>query len=219
MNAKRNWMLQVYSQNLDGVWFSVALAKEQIVVSAFRATQQEALAKILEALPFGVPFQVFHEPSAHAKTILARLKSLYDGKRVDTDFSLALQPLPVYTQKILKATMQIPLGYVTTYGALARAAGGGARAVGNVMASNPFAPIVPCHRVVKSDFTLGGYGLGGLKVKVELLAKEKQGFAEPKQIAVNGRQLVVFPAEFALKSFANRSLFGDYVDFSCVTKY
>jgi len=39
------------------------------------------------------------------------------------------------------------------------------------MANNCFAPLVPCHRVVKSDFTLGGYG-GGLKVKIALLKKE-----------------------------------------------
>ena len=85
-----------------------------------------------------------------------------------------------YTQKVLKATAQIPLGYVTSYGSIAKAVGGGPRAVGNVMASNPFAPIVPCHRVVKSDFTLGGYG-GGLKVKFELLVAEKKEASQPQK--------------------------------------
>jgi alkylated DNA nucleotide flippase Atl1 len=66
------------------------------------------------------------------------------------------------------------------------------------MASNPFAPIVPCHRVVKSDFTLGGYG-GGLKVKVELLSREKRGFSRSKEVQVSGGSLTVFPAEYALK--------------------
>lgn len=69
------------------------------------------------------------------------------------------------------------------------------------MASNPFAPIVPCHRVVKSDFTLGGYG-GGLKVKLELLSKEKRGFSEPKEIDVNGQLLQVFPVEYSLRNLA-----------------
>ena len=94
--------------------------------------------------------------------------------------------------------MQVPVGYVTTYGAISEAVGGGPRAVGNIMASNPFAPIVPCHRVIKSDFGLGGYGLGGLKVKAELLAKEKRGFSEAKKIG----QLEVYPVEFALKNQA-----------------
>ena len=53
------------------------------------------------------------------------------------------------------------------------------------MASNPFAPIVPCHRVVKSDFTLGGYGFG-LKDKDRTFNREKQGFSVSKEIEVNG---------------------------------
>ena len=108
--------------------------------------------------------------------------------------------LPSYTQRVLKATAQIPLGYVTSYSSIAKAVGGGPRAVGNIMAANPFAPIVPCHRVVKSDFGLGGYG-GGLKVKVELLQREKRGFSASKEVEVKGGSyLAVFPAEYALKN-------------------
>jgi O-6-methylguanine DNA methyltransferase len=109
--------------------------------------------------------------------------------------------LPAYTKKVLKATSVIPLGYVTSYGSIAKAVGGGPRAVGNVMASNPFAPIVPCHRVVKSDFTLGGYG-GGLKAKIELLGREKRGFSSSREIEVDGGQLQVFPVEHVLRSLA-----------------
>ena len=65
------------------------------------------------------------------------------GKILTQTFLLALTSFTTYTQKVLKATAQIPLGYVTSYGSIAKAAGGGPRAVGNIMASNPFAPIVP----------------------------------------------------------------------------
>jgi len=68
------------------------------------------------------------------------------------------------------------------------------------MASNPFAPIVPCHRVVKADFTLGGYGFG-LRVKAELLRKEKRGFSSMKEIEVKGGLLRVYPVENVLKNF------------------
>ena len=129
---------------------------------------------------------------------LMNAKGIYEGQNVSVNFSLALTRLPAYTQKVLKATAQIPLGYVASYGSIAKAVGGGPRAVGNIMAANPFAPIVPCHRVVKSDFTLGGYG-GGLRAKVELLGKEKRGFSSPKGIAVSGRQLMVFPVEYVLR--------------------
>jgi O-6-methylguanine DNA methyltransferase len=92
----------------------------------------------------------------------------------------------------------IPVGYVASYGSIAKAAGGSPRAVGNVMAANPFVPIVPCHRVVSSDFTLGGYG-GGLDVKLDFLVREKRGHQSPKEISVGDRKLTVSPVEFVLR--------------------
>ena len=107
------------------------------------------------------------------------MKRVYDGKKVNENLSLATDHLPAYTKKVLKTTEAIPLGYVTSYGAIAKAVGGGPRAVGNIMASNPFAPIVPCHRVVRSDFTLGGYGFG-LKNKIQLLRERNRVFLPQK---------------------------------------
>jgi len=66
------------------------------------------------------------------------------------------------------------------------------------MASNPFAPIVPCHRVVSSDFTLGGYG-GGLTVKRAFLIREKRGHTSPQEIPFGDRKLQVFPVEIVLR--------------------
>jgi hypothetical protein len=66
------------------------------------------------------------------------------------------------------------------------------------MAANPFAPIVPCHRVVSSDFTLGGYG-GGLDVKLAFLVREKRGYTSQREIPAGGRKLMVFPVEFVLR--------------------
>jgi len=79
------------------------------------------------------------------------------------------------TQKqvaVLKTTMKIPYGSTMSYGLVAQLANvpGAARFVGNVMAGNRFAPIVPCHRVV-STTGLGGYN-GGLDLKISLLTKE-----------------------------------------------
>ena len=65
------------------------------------------------------------------------------------------------------------------------------------MAANPFAPIVPCHRVVKSDFTLGGYG-GGLKAKHEILTREKRRHTINLEIPVGSKKLKVFPVETVL---------------------
>ena len=194
-------MIEIYTQNLEDTWFAVAINKQQIVSSSFGSTQKTTINNILGNVPFNLPFQVFHEPTASAKNTLATLKDIYGGKEVNTNLSLATANLPVYTKKVLKTTSTIPLGYVTSYGAIAGAVGGGPRAIGNIMASNPFAPIVPCHRVVRADFSLGGYGFG-LKVKMQLLGREKRGFSSKKDIEVNGRQLTVFPVENVLKNFA-----------------
>jgi methylated-DNA-[protein]-cysteine S-methyltransferase len=68
---------------------------------------------------------------------------------------------------------RIPIGRTLTYGELAAKVGKpqAARAVGRVMATNPFPLLVPCHRVLGSDRTLHGYG-GGLPMKAALLKAE-----------------------------------------------
>ena len=194
-------MIEVYAQNIEDTWFAVAINKQQIVASSFGTDQETSINNVLGNVPFNLPFQVFLEPTVYARNTLATLKSIYDGREVCTNLPLATSNLPSYTKKVLKTTSTIPLGYVTSYGAVAKAVGGGPRAVGNIMASNPFAPIVPCHRVVRSDFTLGGYGFG-LKAKMRLLGKEKRGFSYKKEIEVNGGVLTVFPVENVLRNFA-----------------
>ena len=69
----------------------------------------------------------------------------------------------------------IPRGSVKTYSQVAKALGRplSVRAVANAIAKNPYAPKIPCHRVIRSDGSLGGYsGKGGVKTKRFLLKKE-----------------------------------------------
>jgi len=74
---------------------------------------------------------------------------------------------------VLRAQIRVPRGFVTTYGRLAAAAGrpGAARAAGHALATNPFPPVVPCHRTLRADGSLGGFG-GGLALKRVLLESE-----------------------------------------------
>ncbi len=99
---------------------------------------------------------------------------IYNGKR-EAETKLPRLDFSDLTQKqiaVLKTTLNIPYGSTKLYGSVAKEAGlpGAARFVGNVMASNRFAPIVPCHRVI-STTGLGGY-TGGLDLKASLLSKE-----------------------------------------------
>jgi methylated-DNA-[protein]-cysteine S-methyltransferase len=77
-----------------------------------------------------------------------------------------------FNQKVWALCARVPKGKVTTYGAIARALGcRGARAIGNAMNRNPYAPAVPCHRVVGSDGRLTGFA-GGLPKKEAMLRAE-----------------------------------------------
>ncbi len=195
---ERETLIEIYSQTVEGITFAAAFEKGEVLTTTFRADQKAALGTVLDNLPFRVPFQVFHEPTLQARQALDVLKTIYDGKDVSTNVPLVTSHLPSYTQKVLKATQAVPAGYVTTYGAIADAVGGGPRAVGNAMACNLFAPIVPCHRVVKSDLTLGGYGAGGLKVKFDFLDRERRGYNQPKTVEVCGGKLQLTPVEKVL---------------------
>lgn len=78
-----------------------------------------------------------------------------------------------FAEKCYEVLRRVPRGRVTTYGEIAKAVGvpRGARAVGNAMNKNPYAPKVPCHRVVFGDGRIGGFA-GEVKVKVSLLRGE-----------------------------------------------
>jgi methylated-DNA-[protein]-cysteine S-methyltransferase len=78
----------------------------------------------------------------------------------------------ISSQKLYELLSEIPKGKVTTYKELAKKLKTkGYRAVGQIVGKNPNAPKVPCHRVVKTDGTLGGYAFG-IKKKIALLEKE-----------------------------------------------
>ena len=83
-----------------------------------------------------------------------------------------LQPTMSFNEKVWAVTARIPRGRVVTYGDIARALNCTAyRAVGNALNKNPYAPAVPCHRVVGADGSLTGFA-GGLEKKRKLLAGE-----------------------------------------------
>ena len=78
--------------------------------------------------------------------------------------------------KVWNYLKKIPRGKVKSYLDVAKAIGKpkAFRAVANAVGKNPYPPLIPCHRVIRSDGSLGGYsGKGGIKEKRRLLLKEK----------------------------------------------
>ena len=194
-------MISLYIENIEGVWFGIACDRKRIFATTFTFSEERTLQSLLGSLPFNVPFERSGETSAFAERVIGLLKDIYDGKDGSDSFSLVKSYLSEYARRVIEMVSLIPVGYVAAYGSVARAADGGPRAVGRVMASNPFPLIVPCHRVVCSDFTLGGYGGGyeGVPVKLGILKRERRGYASEREISVDGGKLLVFPVERVLK--------------------
>lgn len=161
-------------EEIGGIWFGVALGNdERIVASSFSCKgRKDVVSNILENLPVGSSFS---EAKAEGKALdmLRSIHRIYEGKTIKHKFKFDIDRLPPFTREALLLTCRIPHGSVATYGGIAEALGDktAARAVGNAEATNPFAPIVPCHRVVDSSLGLGGYG-GGLDVKRAILERE-----------------------------------------------
>ncbi len=115
-----------------------------------------------------------------AATVALRREFSGDGTALH-GLILDLEDRPAWDRVVLDAVRAIPRGETRRYGEVARAIGrpGAARAVGGAVGRNPVALIIPCHRVVAGDGTLGGYGGGWwgerdrlLDLKAELLARE-----------------------------------------------
>ena len=196
-------MLNVHTEKVGNVWFGVAFNDERVYATTFGSSENSVMNSLRESVPSDVPSQRLEKASKFAERVIAVLKDVYDGKDVSQNFSFETEFLSNYARRVIEAVRSIPPGYVASYGEVAQAVGGSPRAVGRVMATNPFAPLCPCHRVVGSDFTLCGYG-GGLDVKLAFLKRERRGYSSNKVIESDGRKLEVFPVESVLQTLEGR---------------
>lgn len=110
---------------------------------------------------------------AKVRPVAKQLRDYLAGKRTAFDLEFDVSWVKGFRREVLLECARIPRGEVATYGELARRAGrpGAARAVGNTMRTNPIPIVIPCHRVVASGGSLGGFG-GGLDMKQRLLTLE-----------------------------------------------
>lgn len=191
-------MISLYVKNIEDIWFGIACYENKIFATAFAFSEEDVLQSLVRNIPYDVPFQRFRKASAFAERVMVLLNDIYNGREVSCSFSLTTDHLSSYARKVIETVSLVPLGYVTSYGSIAEATGGSPRAVGRVMALNPFPLIVPCHRIVRSDFKLGGYGLG-LNVKLEILRREGRGYTSKREISVDSKKLSIFPVEFVLE--------------------
>lgn len=105
--------------------------------------------------------------------VLVELDQYFARRRRTFSVEVDLAPLTPFQRRVLSATARVPYGEVTTYREVARRAGNqqASRAAGGAIGANPIPIVVPCHRVIATDGSLGGYA-GGLSAKRRLLALE-----------------------------------------------
>ena len=113
------------------------------------------------------------ERSSALDPVRRELEGYFKGKHFIFEAPVDLSAATPFQQQVLRELTKVPAGKVTTYSRLAARVGRpkAARAAGNAMHSNPVPIIVPCHRCLRGDGSLGGYG-GGLWVKEWLLRLE-----------------------------------------------
>lgn len=100
-----------------------------------------------------------------------------------------------FQSRVYEALRRVPRGKVTTYGLLARAVGcGSSRAVGQALRRNPFAPRIPCHRVIASDLTIGGFSgkRAGVHIMRKLALLRAEGVQFERGRLANRSRLFVF---------------------------
>jgi len=117
------------------------------------------------------------KPVPFVAAAVADIVALLDGEpRGLSHLPIALDLTPEFNRKVYDVALTIPPGETLTYGEVAARIGqpGAARAVGVALGQNPFAPIVPCHRILAAGGKTGGFSAdGGVETKLRMLTIEK----------------------------------------------
>ena len=160
-------IIKVENDEIGWVW--TAAGRQYRLERIYLPGRGKMIQRILRDFPAACK-----SPSGISGGLDRLISDLYQGIENRVDLSLIhLSGLTEFSVRVLKQTLLIPRGKVCTYSGLAARAGfpRAARAVGSVMAKNPFPLVIPCHRVIRADGTTGHFG-GGAEMKKRLLERE-----------------------------------------------
>ena len=150
-------------------WNNVGITRFQLPTKSAVAAERTLLRRVPDA-ERGVPIPEVVEA-------VAAVKRYFEGEETDfSHFRLDLGEQDAFFAQIYAAARRVGWGHTTTYGTLAKELGAGpeaARDVGQAMAKNPVALLIPCHRVLASGGKIGGFSApGGSAAKIRMLALE-----------------------------------------------
>lgn len=141
----------------------------------------EVKGSILMRIEFGETREVggSEEELRLVEKVKSQLKEYLEGKRKGFDLKIEVEGSE-FQKKVWQEMLRIPYGQTISYSEMAkRIRTKAVRAVGSACGANKLSIVIPCHRVVRSDGSLGGYG-GGLAIKEKLLGLESSGWQKEK---------------------------------------
>jgi O-6-methylguanine DNA methyltransferase len=205
--AEPHQIVSLWTREIHNTWFGLAEFDYALVATSVAAAQDEALHSLIKCLPSHAPYIQGHGESIFADETARMLAAIESGDESNKRFSIAKRFIPEPAASVFRLAASIPLGYACSYGRIAAKAGTIAREVGRLMANNPLYPLVPCHRVVGSDYSLVGYrGKSSgpdLDDKLARLKAEARGFRDDHALT-EAEGLVVFPVERVIERAERR---------------
>jgi len=150
-------------------------ATERGVVAAEWGVSADTFRQRL-AVRLGATLETSNAAQAVLDTAMVRVEPIIAGAPVETsEVMLDLADRPIFDRVVLLAVRDVPWGRTASYGEIARRVGAprAARAVGGAVGRNPVALLVPCHRIIAADGTLGGYGGDGPADRAEALDRKR----------------------------------------------
>jgi methylated-DNA-[protein]-cysteine S-methyltransferase len=169
--AEAEHLLDIAYRTIDTPVGSLLLAATETgLVRVAYATEDHD--RVLESLSDRISPRILHHP-ARLDSAARELDEYFHGRRRTFGLNLDWRLSAGFRETVLRHLSDIAYGHTASYATVAELAGRpkAVRAVGTACATNPLPVIVPCHRVIRSDGSMGGY-LGGLDAKTTLLELE-----------------------------------------------
>jgi O-6-methylguanine DNA methyltransferase len=159
---------------LGRIW--IAARRSGLFLLDFSDTEAEFLEKLSSSLEnFSGGAKIRLDPTDLSEYLDSLLDYFESSVPIPQELPIQIDYLTEFQQMVLEEVRRIPMGTITTYGELALQMDNekAARAVGQVLRANPLPVIIPCHRIVLSDGSIGGYGgILGSERKIALLKHE-----------------------------------------------
>lgn len=150
-------------------FFAVVAADDALLATFLPESERAVRLRLRERYPQA------RQDAALLPGFVRQVRDYFRGRAVHFDVRLALDGVPPFHRDVYEQCRRIPFGHTASYQDLARAAGSerAVRAVGNAMAHNRLPLVVPCHRVVRTDGSIGGFSSPeGINQKERLLRLE-----------------------------------------------